>query len=363
MGSFLILPPLLLLTVAAVSCVTGGFSNEFAAWPFAIALVVVGLPHGAVDLRLAAKMEGVSLVVAATRFGWYVLLMCGVVFCLWLFPAATLVGFAVLSAWHFGRADVEDQQSVAEHKNLPFDRVEHSSSSLTASLQLAAWSRGLLILALPFCFHVEQSIDVAETLVRFCGAGLSSNISSIERIATVVACVCGSFELLKAVWLLTCGHVRMSRLILLESASLVFAFWALHPMFAMGLYFGCWHSWRHLRRLNSVLCPNLNLGLKAILRLHLESLPLLLPTLAMICLMCVQFSDGVSVENAAFMSLLVYAVVTLPHEFLCNRLFRFLAHVGSVNHIPLGRQFVSRSLSPSSLSENRSMAGKYFARK
>ena len=323
MFRFLTMSPLLLLTVAIVSRGMGGFSEEFAAWPFAVALVAVGLPHGAIDLRLAAKLQGVSLPVAATRFGWYALLMCGAVFCLWLSPSATLTGFVILSSWHFGRADVDDHKIVLEHDTHLRDNEADSS---TTRMALAAWARGLLILALPFCFHVEQSVEVAEILVRLCGADLRANLTVLERGAILVSCVCGTFEVVRMLALRFAGHVRLSRLILLELCSLVTAFWMLHPMFAMGLYFGCWHSWRHLRRLNSVLCPNQNDWLKAILRLHFESLPLLLPTLVMVCVICIQLAGGINIRNAAFTSLLVYAVVTLPHELLCGRLFQFLSH-------------------------------------
>lgn len=325
MFRFLTMSPLLLLTVAFVSRGMGGFSDEFAAWPFAVALVAVGLPHGAIDLRLAAKLQSVSLPIAATRFGWYVLLMCGATLCLWLSPSATLTGFVILSSWHFGRADVDDHKTVLEDDTRIRDLAEGPSTTWMA---LTAWARGLLILALPLCFHVEQSIEVAETLVRLCGADLRANFTLLERGAILVSCVCGTFEVSRMLALRFAGHVRLSRLILLELCSLVSAFWMLHPMFAMGLYFGCWHSWRHLRRLNSVLCPNQNHGLRAILRLHFESLPLLLPTLAMVWVICIQLAGGINIRNTAFTSLLVYAVVTLPHELLCGRLFQFLSHAG-----------------------------------
>ena len=348
MSLHLIMPPLILLAVSMVGSISGGISDEMAPWPFSIAILAFGLPHGAIDLRLTAKLDGVPLATAASRFGWYLLFMSGATVGLWLHPAATLFGFALLSAWHFGRSDVDDHKILlAQEKRKLRVFASVSSGKCFRSLRMAAWARGLLILTLPFCFHAEQSAAAAEELVRLCGAQLSSNNSSLQNGSIFIASVCGTFELARIVTFQYLGCVQLARLILLEICSLVIAFGTLHPMFAMGLYFGVWHSWRHLRRLSLALYPNLSSSLNMVFRLHYESLPLLIPTLVIIFLLCNRMAETINVRNVASVSLLVYVVVTLPHDLLCGRLFKYLTRAREQKHA-LSCELAAKACSASS---------------
>lgn len=74
----------------------------------AILVPLVGIPHGGLDLRLAQTLLRPSygkqwLVVFLT---WYIAMMVMVLAAWWLAPLATLIGFVMLSAIHFGLADL-----------------------------------------------------------------------------------------------------------------------------------------------------------------------------------------------------------------------------------------------------------------
>ena len=77
--------------------------KEIEVLPWLIALFFVGLPHGAADLAvLRSKKEGRKVWEA---FLWYVISMIGVFMIFIFIPAISLIGFIILSIWHFGNSE------------------------------------------------------------------------------------------------------------------------------------------------------------------------------------------------------------------------------------------------------------------
>ena len=96
------------------------------------------------------------------------------------------------------------------------------------------------------------------------------------------------------------------------------------PLFSVGLYFLCWHAWRHLWLLAPLVAavrPTDPAALgRAIVRLHLAALPLLLPTWAALLGAWWWLSPHHSPRDLAILSLAVYLVVTPSHDLLIDLL-------------------------------------------
>jgi Brp/Blh family beta-carotene 15,15'-monooxygenase len=75
----------------------------------AVLVAVVGMPHGGLDHRFGRAVLRPSLgrVWPATFLAGYLVVMVGVLAGWWFLPLPTVVGFVVLSAVHFGSAEVE----------------------------------------------------------------------------------------------------------------------------------------------------------------------------------------------------------------------------------------------------------------
>jgi Brp/Blh family beta-carotene 15,15'-monooxygenase len=155
---------------------------------------------------------------------------------------------------------------------------------------------------------------------------------------------------------------RVACLEAVETGVICLSFLFLHPLFAIGLYVLCWHSWRHLYSLSRFLPSAKSDGsgkdlIGAICRLHIESLPLLIPTIVAYVALAWWRLDVWSSEELAALTIALFVVVTLPHHLLVERLFRYghrhpagaggdqgLTAAGAVSRPvhPIGRDLPSR---------------------
>ena len=188
----------------------------------ATALVLVGVPHGAVDHRVArpllrprlhprlrpawfAVFSGVYLGVSgAILLGW------------WVAPALSLVAFLVVSTLHFGTED-------AEGRGLP-----------------AMLARGGAPIALAILLHPERTGRFFATL-----GGTEDAMTLLAAAAWAWVPVMGWH----AARLLRTGPAPAARRELAEVAAVVVAFAALPPLVAFAFYFLVVHSPRHMAEL------------------------------------------------------------------------------------------------------------------
>jgi Brp/Blh family beta-carotene 15,15'-monooxygenase len=195
----------------------------------AVAGVLLGLPHGAVDhrvpgwatarplprRRLAALLAGYLLVVGAGAFA------------LAAAPLPTLVLFLAVSAWHFGRGEVVEAAE-AEGRAVP---------GIGDDL-LPCLAHGLVVTVLPVAAWPHASLPLLAVLAP----GIAQAPGWLPTaLAVVTAGVVG---------LALAGLLRQGRLGATgELALLAATFWLVHPFAAFGVYFGLWHALRHTARL------------------------------------------------------------------------------------------------------------------
>jgi len=328
---FIFAPPAILIVLSVITLAVGGIPELLAPWPFLIAMFAVGLPHGAIDFMVSRRLDGTSPLSGAFRFGWYAAVMACVIASLAIAPLLVIGIFGMLSAWHFGRADAEDLSDISCVQSI-------------RSIPKGIWalSRGFLVVLLPFVFFFDISVSTLNQLLAFCGnAPLTAsdewrlNIVALTTGCVVIACV----SILQSV---AERNTRRAAVEMLEFIAIAVCFSTLHPLFASGVYFLVWHSWRHFRRLNrSVNHASLwSIDLRSIVSLHRDSLILLVPTLLAVAWIAFRLGGDLAPMNLCLSSLLVYVVVTLPHEMLCRHLFASLS--GGTSALATSRQASGR---------------------
>jgi Brp/Blh family beta-carotene 15,15'-monooxygenase len=129
------------LTLAATWLCAGidGSLETSALVILAVAVVITGMPHGAIDHLVAAQLYDLSFTWTdqAKFYGWYLLLM-GVYTAFWLIaPVSSLVLFLVMTMYHFGQADLA-------YWSLP-----------PLQARLTYLSRGLFLIGLPIAAFPE----------------------------------------------------------------------------------------------------------------------------------------------------------------------------------------------------------------
>jgi Brp/Blh family beta-carotene 15,15'-monooxygenase len=197
-------------------------------------VVVLGLPHGAADPWVAASAVH-STGHGGRRIAFllaYAACALGVVLAWSAWPAASLALFLGVSVLHFGLADT---------RGLGLSPVDRTLTGL---------QRGLLPIALPFWGHGEEVAAVLEVLI-----GAESGALEALTLATGVQL----FAIWIALALAAClarlreSGARASSNEALTTAALFSIFALLPPLPAFALYFGAWHSLRHLRLISGLL--------------------------------------------------------------------------------------------------------------
>jgi len=251
-------------------------------WPFLIAgLLMVGLPHGAIDHLHQYPGKKVSQLLP--YFMLYIALGLGVL-CIWLLaPSLALVLFLGYSAWHFGQADLEIWS--LKHTSLrPFFWGAYCLLFLLAThdLELSA---------------VLQQMGIESHLKWSAPLLISLTIAPVWMILGAVPILLfGSWRILEAIVLLT----MLSALPLIE---------------AFGIYFIFQHSlngWRYLTQITSM-NPK---------QLWWQALPF---TLASIGLFAAYYYWSAA-HNWGLLFIFLSAL-SFPHVFFMNRAYVGKKHI------------------------------------
>jgi len=274
------------LFVLLAAPVSGRWSGAELALAGAV-VVLLGLPHGALDALIALRVRGGrgrSSILAAY------LGLAGLTVLFWsLWPVAALLVFLLLSLIHFGRGD-----------------VPHARRG-DALIELEVGVRGGLPLVLPMVFSPREVARIFAMLVDAPEAKVEAVIaSSALPLGLVWAAAALTLAIL---WLGKRG--AGARMDLAELAALISAFALLSPLLAFALYFGAWHSMRHLLVLHSWLGER---DRSAVLK---RGAPVLAATLLLGTLGYV-WTAGQPLDERAFAQVLFIglAALTVPHMFV-----------------------------------------------
>lgn len=319
--------PLCGLGIAAICGVVAGpsWSISLGPLPWLISLVVVGLPHGAADLALSRRAWcGTSLVVAWLVYG---LTMACVAVVFMAAPWLTLAVFLALSVWHFGWAHAGDDDPAA-----PGGIVRVAS----------ALAHGGVVLGTPLIAWPAETTDHVTRLLALTHRGhppFEAGSGAVLTTGLIVGAI-GLVSLGVEV-LLTCRRDaagrRLARLAL-ETGVFAALGWCTAPLFSVGLSFLAWHGWRQMADLADAVVgvrpgswPRLA---RALARIHVAAIPLLVPTWILIGAAWWMVSERHTATDLAILSIAAYVVVTPAHELL-GHLVR--PRTGSAPSDPLGR--------------------------
>ncbi|MEE7492387.1 Brp/Blh family beta-carotene 15,15'-dioxygenase [Methylobacterium oryzae] len=253
-----------------------------ASWLVALtAVIVLGVPHGALDGAVAAPL-------LRPRYGraWFgvfavpYLGLSALVLLAWqIVPLATLAAFLAVSALHFGGEDAGPGRPIE------------------------ALARGGLPIALPALLRPEETAGIFSVVARV----------PLSQLPAWWSAAAWFWLALTAVWLLT--H-RPRLAVLAEMIVLSAAFLALPPLTAFTLYFVGLHAPRHMRAL--VRDPLKAPGIDTMRRAVRASLPIFALTLLLGAGLWPLYASGSSDVSAHLLTvtLQMLSALTVPHIVL-----------------------------------------------
>jgi Brp/Blh family beta-carotene 15,15'-monooxygenase len=281
--------------------------------PLALSVLLVGLPHGALDHLVPSRLRGEPATVRSLGgVGLLYAVLGGAYAAGWfLAPAACFVGFVLLTLAHWGQGDV--------HALVALAGGEHLRSR--GQRALAAVVRGGFPMLVPLVAFPEQYRRVAEAVVApFLGGTASLAPAFTPRVRLAAA---AGFALLVAAHLVV-GYRRRSgsggfRRDAGETLLLGVFFSTVPPIAAVGTYFCLWHATRHVARLVLLDPPAVDALARAevgpaIRRFARQAAPLTLAALAFLAALYLLVPrPPTTVEGFVGLYLVLIAALTLPH--------------------------------------------------
>lgn len=273
--------PLASALVALALIASAALPRE-ASWLAALAIVIVlGVPHGALDGAVAAPL-------LRPRYGraWFgvfavpYLGLSALVLLAWqIAPMVTLAGFLAVSVLHFGEEDAGPGR--------PFE----------------ALVRGGLPIALPALLRPEETAALFAAVTRLPMSYLPGWWIAAAWLWLAIA----------AVWMLA---RRRRGAVLIETALLALAFGLLPPLTAFTLYFVGLHAPRHMRAL--VRDPTRAPGIDTMRKAVRASLPVFALTLLLGASLWPLYAAGANDPAATLLclTLRMLSALTVPHVLL-----------------------------------------------
>lgn len=317
---FTVLPLLLIGSTIGISLFyKQGTPREIEVLPWLVALFFVGMPHGAADLAvLQSKKDGRKVWEA---FLWYIVSMFGVFTIFILTPETALVGFIILSIWHFGSSEnPKTMESGISYEHL---LMGFAKGGIVIGTPLAAWPASTSSVATELITLVEpiRALISLPLLAHPIYPPLNIAVTGFTLLTIASFCWCLIFIHL----------VRHSKkhgtTKLIETGSVFFSYCLIgileliaSPLFGIGIYFLAFHSWKQMPELAShFTSPRTETHpLRQVLIVHKAAMPLLLPTWILLGAAWWSLSSTTHFRDLALLSLLGYLVVTPAHEVLCE---------------------------------------------
>lgn len=252
-----------------------------------VAALLLGLPHGALDDHVEAHLSGLRRGRAAF-YGVYLGSIALMALIWWLSPALALLGFLLLAGIHFGEADTQD---------LPIDAL---------SRWILVGSRALVVIALPLVVWPAQTWPNVAALL---GSDVPAAPPWLPDL--IVPLLLQHFILFA---FLSTDEPKSIWNTVLVTALFLFA----TPALSLAVYFGLWHSTRHLDVLRRAL------GWRSMKTVLWFALPLTVAS-AMGLLMLIGGMLWLgSLPKLLTVALLLISGLTLPHALLTHHLLRRL---------------------------------------
>ena len=202
------------LGVAFAATTLGRFSPQSELIVLAALIVVLGIPHGAMDTIFAQKLYGIRTPWAWARFGLVYLLLASLVVGLWAWvPAVFLAGFLIISTAHFSGDPAEGTPL--------FSRILYGGA----------------VLVLPNIWHEDEITALFSKLVGTPAAG-----------AIVPILVGLTWPWLIGLVLAIAERWRNDKLTAFEFASVGLLACVAPPLLSFTLFFCGMHSARHMIR-------------------------------------------------------------------------------------------------------------------
>mgnify|MGYP002760168169 CR=1 FL=1 len=231
--------PATLGALALISPLISEMSYSMQAIPFIASLILLGLPHGAMDHLVPSKLSNMSEKKGIIAVSLLYLVIGGIYTVSWLFLPLLSAGFFILLTWiHWGQGDLYAMRK--------FHSGEEYREKFPAFI--SATIRGAIPMFVPLAFHPDLYISFMKSMeALFASNTASYSILYSWQIKAAIISVVAILSASMSIYM----YIKTDRLpiyALSEIIVLLAFFVALPPILPVGISFFFCHSLGHLTR-------------------------------------------------------------------------------------------------------------------
>lgn len=276
------------------------FVQNIAPWVVILSVVIIGIPHGAIDHVIAAELFGFNqkLQDHLLFYSSYLLIMI-FVGALWIFfPIGGMIFFLAISIYHFGQADMEDFLIKKRKSNVIFHLA-----------------RGTLIIGLIVFVQTDETFPIMTEAMRIDTSTLEAILPPSFITVTVI--------LLIYLAIVSLGGFtkRITRFgsFLADSLLLALVLVISGPLIGFAIYFALWHSAGHINEMRQFFeSRNKFLTLP---QFYWKAIPFtLVSILGLTMLLGINQAYGLEGQFLSLMFILI-SVLTLPHMVIVDKMY------------------------------------------
>lgn len=264
---------------------------------FTLAMVLIGIPHGAVDHIIDKKMYGKNheLIFYITYLS-SIFLMASLWF---VYKPLGFIVFLLITIYHFGITDVQKLESISDSKRLA-----------------AGITRGVFIISMLLLANPQESFDVISNILatQIRVPDLIVNYSSLS--------VFGMLFIFSLVMIHLFDYDVKNKEVqnyFIDSILLTIIFLSTSNIIGFSIYFALWHSLKHLEEFFEA---SKEIGvLTRIKSFYKQALPFSLISYFGILLLFGVFVYFNLQQNLLSISLIVVSALTLPHVFVVEKFY------------------------------------------
>ncbi len=214
------------LIAIIINIVVPEFAENSRYFLLAIIILLIGMPHGALDHHIDGNLEGWNPYTLNKRFYTQYFLLMGIYSVVWIyFPFFSFMFFLLITLYHFGQADA---------MRFDFTGLEKWSIHL---------SRGITVVGLIIFGDLEYSSSIIEAVTDISIYKASIGVYNLEIAKWLIAGFYPFIYILTLVF--SKQHIEHKFTYLIDAIVVSALFLYCDLVWAFAVYFGIWHSYNH----------------------------------------------------------------------------------------------------------------------
>lgn len=282
-----------------------GFIEDIRYFVLAAVILVIGMPHGALDHLIAFRAFGVNREPGnvALFYSMYlgILILYGLMW-FW-FPLFSMILFLFMTLYHFGQAD-------AERFDLP-----------RAGIYVLQFSRGFTVVGL-ILFGADPFYSSA-IIQEVTGYSFAAHLFPVVSPSLILVCLAALYPLAYLLVQLKYAKPVLGSWLSADAVVVPLLFALCDPVFAFSMYFGIWHSYNHTQTmLRFMRTPEKLKGFKWFYR---ETFLYSVLSYAGLIVLYVLFKAFGNEELLVALLFIIISVLTLPHMFVVEKMYKSMS--------------------------------------